>query len=91
MTNLIGRKVSTIRMHQGIHIPGVGQLDNVLPSQTKTGDWYMERTDGGVYVNFTYRPAGRMGTSVEFEITDAQCMFIAYFPEDKPPAIKAVA
>lgn len=48
--SVIGRKVMVARFHQGVHIPGVGELGNVLPNQTKRLDLDMRVTEAGLLV-----------------------------------------
>lgn len=46
----LGRKVILARFHQGVHIPGIGELGNVLPSQHKNLELDMCVTETGVLV-----------------------------------------
>lgn len=45
-----GRKVIVARFHQSVHVPGIGELGNVLPSQGKRLELEMVVTDGGLLV-----------------------------------------
>lgn len=40
-----GRKVILVRFHEPIHLPGVGELGNVLPNQTKKLELEMYLTE----------------------------------------------
>lgn len=52
----MGRSVTYARLHGNAYAPGVGELGNVFPSQSKTLDGLtMTTTDLGLSMEFSYK------------------------------------
>lgn len=81
--SVIGRKVMMARFHQGIHMPGAGELGNTLPSQTKRLDLEMTVCEIGLLVKV-------LGPSFKAEllVPAANVIAMQLLPEAVQPAKK---
>lgn len=82
------RRVLYARTHASVYLPGVGELGNTFPSQSKTLDnLHMSVSEIGLSISFTYK-----GINKEGLIPSANVMAMELAPEEKPlKAIKASA
>lgn len=81
------RKVIHARFHQGVYVPGAGDLGNTLPPSSKNlENLAMTIDELGLLVTFTFR-----GFNVEALVPSANIVIMTLAPEDKTTHMAAVA
>ena len=74
------RKVRYARTHQGLHVPGAGDLGNVFPPQSKTlSNLEMTIDELGLHISFEYKKLKN-----EILVPSANVVLASLFPEEAP-------
>lgn len=76
MSDLVGRKVKHVKLHQPVFVPEYGNMTDVLPPQNKAYNLVMTYTGNGVRVDINNRDT--------VLLSDAQCAVILFERLAKP-------